>query len=137
MKYDELIKYLCECCKNNVPIAYESLKREIKENKEDIACEEFREITNRWRRTNFYFNKGKKLFQFVDVFSVGIYKKGTQDNINSTTFYMVAVDSETNTEVYIMGVCKHPWSYDLKALNKEQFKSKLYIKEIRPPKEIR
>lgn len=134
MKYDKLIKYLCECCKNNVPIAYESLKREIKENKEDIACEDFREITNRWRRGSFYFNKGRKLFQFTDVYSAEIYKKGTNDNVNATTFYMAAVNSETNTEVYILGVCKSPWSYDLKALNTEHFKSKSYITEIKPPK---
>lgn len=134
MKYDELVKYLCECCKNNVPIAYESLKREIKENKEDIACEEFREITNRWRRSSCCFNKGKKLFQFVDVYVTEIYKKGTSDNVNATTFYMVAVNSETNTEVYILGVCKFPWSYDLKALNTEHFKSKSHITEIKPPK---
>lgn len=134
MKYDELIKYLCECCKNNVPIAYESLKREIKENKEDIECDDFREITNRWRRSSFYFNRKRKLFKFTDVYSAEIYKKGTCDNANAIMFYMVPVEPDTCTEVYILGVCKHPWSYDLKALNIEQFNSKTYVTEIKTSK---
>lgn len=132
MKYKEMEKFICECCKNGVSISYGSLYEEIRNNREDIQFENFDDITNRWRKGNYFFSKGKKNFRFDNVYRAIIYKKGTNDSKNTLVFYYVSTDSTRNTEVYILGVCKYPWSYELKALDKEHFKT--YVTEIKPPK---
>lgn len=123
MTYKELEKFICECCKNSVPISFKSFYREIRENKEDIKWETCDDVDNKWRRSSYNFSKGKKVYKFNEVYRAVIYKKDTNDSKNTLVFYYVSTNIEKNNEIYILGVCKYPWSYELKALNKEQYKS--------------
>jgi hypothetical protein len=123
LTYKELEKFICECCKNSVPISFKSFYQEIRENKEDIKWEICDDISNRWRKSNYKFSKGKKTYRFNDVYRAVIYKKDTNDSKNTLVFYYVSTDINKNNEIHILGVCKYPWSYELKALNKEQYKA--------------
>lgn len=123
MTYKELEKFICECCKNSVPISFKSFYQEIRENKEDIKWEICDDITNRWRRGDYYFTRRRKTHRFSEVYKAVIYKQDTNDSDNTLMFYYVSTDISKNNEIYILGVCKYPWSYELKVINKEQYKT--------------
>lgn len=117
MTYDQLMEYLCECCENNIPISYKSLRDEIENNKYDIMCTNFKKIENRWGTCNHYFYIDKQLNRYDSVYCIEIYRKGFNNSKNIFTFYTTPI---IESSIYILSVAKYAWSYEMQAINKER-----------------
>ena len=137
MTYEELTNYLIECCKNSVTVSYRSLKKEINNNPKEFDKLDVPDVSRKWRRCNrtFFNIKGKKVeYLFKDVYCLEFQKTDCNSEKYVFTAYIVPV-SETNTdEIHVLGVTKYPWSYELAALNKEQYKN--YSEKKEPDKLI-
>lgn len=138
MTYEELKQYLIDCCNNGVSISYNSLKKEIDNNPEEFHKMDLPDITRKWRRSSsyiFYNMRGKKTeYKFIEVYRMEIQKTNCYSEEYIFTAYIVPTSEAETNEIHVLGVTKHPWSYELAALNKDQYKK--YSQKVQPPKTI-
>ena len=129
MTFEELKDYLIECCKNGVTISYDSLKKEINDNPKEFNKLNLPDVTRKWRSTNrtFVNIKGKKAeYIFQDVYCLELAKTDHNSEDYVITAYIVPVNDENTREIHVLGVTKHPWSYEMTALNNDQYKKYSY-----------